>query len=212
MILALFGLVGCLTWPSEEGPFDIPLKPNLKLKMRERQWILPGVNSTPAPPEPAVTSGQCDDLEDGGPVNGPDCVTANIQCGDTIIGHTKGGVRRFDTKFWEKKFCWPGTVQHDGGDERVYRLEMPEGEWRAFVWLDTPCADLDMMAMLWDGRECPTMGSLVHRCESVIKNGETQELVELVHQGNATWYIVVEGKGEEEGPFALHVQCRRGLQ
>jgi len=212
LLLALTGCCVPLTWPSEEGAFDHDLTANLKLKTRERQWLLPGVNSTPPPPEPAVTSGQCDELSDGGPVAGPGCITSTIQCGDTIIGHTAGGVDRFDTRFYEKKFCWPGTVQHDGGGERVYKLEMPSGEWRAFVWMDSPCADLDLFALKWDGDDCPTEASMVRQCEAVLKAGKKQELVELVHQGEATWYVVVEGRGAEEGAFALHIACREGLQ
>jgi hypothetical protein len=200
------------TLPHPDGPHDAPLEPSKILPIRERRAILPGTSNIPPPPEAAVFSDQCDDLADGGPLRGRDCVTADIKCGQTIIGHTIGGVDRFDTRFYEKKFCWPATVQHDGGDERVYRLRMPEGEWRAFVYLDTPCADLDLFALKWDGDQCPTEGSLVHQCEANLKRGYGyREKVELVHQGQATWLIVVEGRGEEEGPFALHVQCREGL-
>ena len=211
MILWLLGAcTWCTTWPSEVPKFTGPVVPGLKLPIRERQWILPGVSSTPAPPEPVVTSGNCEDVSDGGPVNGPGCVTATVRFGDTIIGHTKGGVERFDSKFYEKKFCTPRTTNHDGGDERVYRLEMPQGEWRAFVWMDTPCANLDLFALKWNGDDCPTLSHNVSQCEyGQLTNGS--ERVELVHQGQATWFLVVEGRGEEEGAFALHVQCREGL-
>lgn len=205
-------LLAACTLPSEEGPFTGPLLPNLKFPLRERRHILPGMSSTPPPPEAAVTSSQCDDLSDGGPVGGPGCVTSPISCGETVIGHTVGGVRRFDTKFYEKKFCWPATVQHDGGEERVYRLEMPDGEWRAFVWMDSPCADLDLFAVKWNGDDCPTMDHNIAQCESNLQRRVGNERVELVHQGTATWYLVVEGSGDEEGAFALHVQCRPGLQ
>ncbi|HHO52467.1 MAG TPA: hypothetical protein ENK18_16755 [Deltaproteobacteria bacterium] len=211
MVWALSGLISCLSLPSEEGKFDVPLKPNLKLELRERRPLLP--SGGPPPPEAGVLPSQCDDLDDGGPVNGPSCITDRISCGDTIIGHTKGGVQLYDTRFWEKKFCWPATVQHDGGDERVYRLDMPRGEWRAFVWLDTPCADLDMMAIKFNDDRCPTIDHSLPRCEAMLKKGaRNRERIELVHQGEATWYIVVEGRDDEEGAFALHVQCRPGLQ
>lgn len=199
--------------PSAEGPFQGPLDPGVKKKVRERRLILPGVSNVPPPPEPAVTSSQCGDIDDGGPVGGPGCITADLSCGETIVGHTKGGVRRFDTDWWESNFCWPATVDHDGGDERVYRLVMPEGEWRAFVWMDSPCADLDLMAARWDGDDCPPDGVHVTHCESNlgVVRGIGDERIELVHQGQATWYIVVEGKDENEGAFGLHVQCRKGL-
>lgn len=210
LLLLLYACTWCLVWPSGDATFTGPLAPGLKLPIRERQWVLPGVSSTPAPPEPVVTSDNCGDLADGGPVNGPGCVTSTLHCGDTIIGHTRGGVNRFDSRFYEKKFCTPRTTNHDGGDERVYRLEMPPGEWRAFVWMDTPCANLDLFALKWSGEDCPTLGHNVSRCEyGELIDGS--ERVELVHQGEATWFLVVEGRDDEEGAFALHVQCRQGL-
>ena len=43
---------------------------------------------------------------------------------------------------------WPiDTLGQEGRDERVYRLTMPEGEWRAWVTMYTPCADLSMAAI-----------------------------------------------------------------
>jgi len=75
-----------------------------------------GTKSGPPPIQPGITSSQCGDLEDGGPVAGPDCITGYLECGQTIIGHTKGGVDRFNTRFYEQNFCWPGTIQRDGGD------------------------------------------------------------------------------------------------
>lgn len=202
----------CMTLPSKEGPFTGRRKPGEKLKVRERQSILPGTSTTPNPPEPAITSDNCDDIRDGGPVSGPDCVTASISCGETVIGHTRGGVKRFDSRFYEKNFCWPSTVDHEGGDERVYKLVMPEGEWRAYVWMDSPCADLDLIAMNWNDKQCPSPSAGIQRCEANIVEGVGDERVELVHQGQATWLLVVEGADDEEGAFALHVMCRKGLQ
>jgi hypothetical protein len=199
------------TLPSAEGPFEGPLVPNAPKKVRERRLILPGVSNVPPPPEAAVTSSQCGDLDNGGRPAGPGCITSDISCGETIVGHTKGGVRRFDTEWWESNFCWPATEDHDGGEERVYRLVMPEGEWRAFVWMDSPCADLDLMAARWNEDDCPPDGVHVTHCESNLVRGTGDERIELVHQGQATWLIVVEGKDQQEGAFGLHVQCRRGL-
>ncbi len=214
LVLLLAGCCFPQDWlyKSPDGPFTGPLDVRKVLPIRERQYILPGFDSSPPRPQPIVTSGNCEDLEDGGPVDGPGCITRDIQCGDTIVGHTIGGVRRLDSKFYEKKFCTPFTTNHDGGDERVYRLVMPEGEWKAFVWLDTPCADLDLFAVLHDGDDCPTMSHNLPRCEAGVMPGTKEERVELVSQGEATWFLVVEGKSEEEGAFGLHVQCRPGLQ
>jgi hypothetical protein len=150
---------------------------------------------------------------EGGPVPGPDCLTGELHCGETVTGHTDGGVWRFDSRFYEKKFCMPALWDHDGGDERVYRLTLPEGPLRAVVHLETPDADLDLVALRWDGQSCPTPESSIPRCETEPEKGRTDEVVELA-QGDAptTWLLVVEGKEQQEGPFALHVSCQEGLE
>lgn len=215
MFWMLFALTGCehgLTLPPDDGGgYSGPLKPNLKLNVRPRRRLLPGSDSSPPPPEPAIYASQCADLEDGGIIAGPDCATAEISCGDTVIGHTIGGVEKYDTRFYERNFCTPALTNHDGGDERVYKLTLPPGDHKAFVTLDTPCADLDIAAMKITQDTCPAEGSIIHQCEMYPKSGTSREKLELVSQKHSVWWIVVEGKPGEEGPFALHVQCREGL-
>jgi len=166
----------------------------------------------PVGPEPVLTNESCDQLDDGGPVAGPECITAEITCGETVIGHTRGGTQSFDSKFYDKKFCTPATTNHDGGDERVYRLKMPAGDWTATAWLDTPCADLDLAGIeVSAGDTCPTMESAVPRCDMWPQGHGKRESIELTSQEPTTWLLVVEGKNDQEGPFGLHVTCRQGL-
>jgi hypothetical protein len=179
-----------------------------KVRLVEHKTFVPVGNNLPQPEAP-LTSGQCDQLEHGG--KSGECITADITCGESIVGHTRGGVKRFDTAFYTSKFCTPNTTHHDGGDERVYRLRLPEGPRRAIVTLDTPCADLDVAAILWNGDACPTNAHVVSRCEMQPKPGNTREQLELVSQHASTWLIVVEGKASEEGAFGLSVQCLDGL-
>lgn len=156
----------------------------------------------------------CDDMQDGGPVE-DGCVTADLKCGDNIIGHTVGGVDRYDTTFYEKKFCWPSTLQHDAGNERVYRLTMPDGEWRAWVTLYSPCEDLNVAAMRFDDDTCPTIDSMIKVCEMSVKKSTITDRIELTTQTPSsyepTWYVVVEGPDDKDGPFSLHVQCAPGV-
>jgi hypothetical protein len=210
-------LTGCIdssfTMPSKEGAFKGKLSTGLKMPFRERVAILPGSDSRPPVPEYAVHKEQCDDLDHGGPNSGPDCVTDVIECGETIIGHTNGGVHRYDSRFYEKNFCTPYTTNHDGGDERIYQLTMPDGDYSAFVYLDTPCADLDMAGMRWSDLDtCPRADTMISQCEMwPDAYARDREYMRLVSQKGSTWLIVIEGKGDEEGAFALHVQCRPGL-
>jgi hypothetical protein len=199
----------------EPEPEPEPDLPELELGHVDKpasRMPLPGTNTGPAEPDPAVTDQMCDDVTDGGPIGGPDCITADIECGDTIVGHTIGGSNRFDSRLYEAKFCTPRTTDHDGGDERVYRLKMPAGEWTATVWLDTPCANLDLAALMVTADDtCPDIKGNVPRCEMWPKPRGKREKVELASQKPTTWLLVVEGQDEEEGPFALHVACEKGL-
>jgi hypothetical protein len=144
---------------------------------------------------------------------GPDCVTAKIACGDTVVGHTRGGASAFDTRFYESQYCTPALTNHDSGDERVYLLELPAGDRHAKVWLDTPCADLDLAAIrVIDAATCPTPGSTIKQCEMSVQPGTRRDRVEFASQVASSWLLVVEGKGDAEGAFALTVTCGQGLQ
>lgn len=165
-------------------------------------------------PKAAVTTAQCDQLADGGPVLGPDCLTGVLSCDQAMIGHTLGGVQRYDSRFYESKHCTPFTTDHDSGDERIYRLDLPEGEWHYEVWLDSPCADLSLFAFPGGSADsCPVPGTVMRTCEASVRSGSAREHVDIVHQGSpAPWFVVVEGVDDEEGVFALHVTCRPGVQ
>lgn len=177
--------------------------------------VAPQPAAPPGPDEPplAMTRDNCQDLQHGGPVSGPDCVTQRVKCGDVIYGHTLGGTQVFDTKFYERHKCTPATTDHDGGDERVYLFEFPDGDHSAWVWLDSPCADLDLAAIrVPDGVEgCPTLEHGIRQCEMWPKPGNRREKVLMVSQGGSKWLLVVEGKGKEEGAFSLTIQCKPGL-
>jgi len=156
-------------------------------------------------PAPGITADQCTKTTDGGPLM-DDTLTGVLKCGDKITGHTKGGVQRFDTKFYEKKMCTPGTTNHKGGDERIYRFE-EVADQIAYITLDTPCANLDVAAIQSKDGKPPTIDSSVDRCEMPMKKGTKRERLDLFARDPVTWYIVVEGIDEEEGAFALTVDC-----
>jgi hypothetical protein len=207
----LLALVACdFTLPSKEAaPSDDQIKPGAALPARERQLILPAKAPGPPPPEAGISPSQCNTMTDGGPVKGPDCVTQEIHCGETVIGHTRGGVNRFNSQWWRQYFCWPDTVNHNGGDERVYKLHVPlEGRIMTTITLDTPCANLDMMVFPWSGSTCPGLDANIPDCESMRKAGTERERVDEVDDGPITYLVVVEGTDEEEGAFSLTVQCQ----
>jgi hypothetical protein len=172
--------------------------------------IRPGSVTTPAAPGDALGADQCNSLTDGGPLLADGCLTGRLKCGDKITGHTRGGVNRYDRKFYEKKYCTPATTDHDSGDERIYLLEITEPGMRAIVTLDTPCANLDLAAFTAStGESCPTIDDTVGRCEMNVKGRTTREKVDLFNTEPEKWFVVVEGQGDAEGAFGLTVQCEK---
>ncbi len=173
--------------------------------------VLPATSdSRPEPPPSPISSDSCEDLQDGGPVDGPGCLTAVIQCDQTVIGHTRGGVQRYDTEWYDDHHCTPGVTDHDGGDERVYRLDVPDGDYVAFVTLYSPCADLDVAAYLGTPADCPADNAPLSRCDENRVAGRRDERLTLASQHAASWYLIVEGVQQNEGLFGLSVQCRPG--
>lgn len=183
----------------------------------DQKWIMKPASAVTAPEWPIglVEPDMCGEITDGGPVSADGCITDELRCGDNIIGHTVGGIDQYDTAFYEKKFCWPATVKHDEGNERVYKLKMPSGEWRAWVTLYAPCGDLNVAAIRHDADTCPTMEDKIKVCEMSVKKTRIADRIELTTQTPSTlepqWYIVVEGREKNDGVFSLHVQCAPGL-
>lgn len=158
----------------------------------------------------ALAAADCDTVESEALEPGT-CITGKLSCGDTVVGHTVGGSNQFDSRFYEKFFCTPATTDHDDGNERVYELELPDGAQHADVWLDTPCADLDLAAMRWDEPGCPTGASPVSTCEMNRADGKRGEHIRIASRTASRWLIVVEGEGMDEGAFGLRVTCGAGL-
>ncbi len=166
-------------------------------------------------PAPGITLAQCGDLTDGGPVHGPDCVTAEIQCGQTIVGHTRGGVNLYNTRFYERNTCWPGTRNHNGGDERVYmfvadkspRFQSGEERQRISVYFDTPCADLTLTWMQHNRvGQCPSADGSVPRCDSMNPFNRKRRENITVDKGEVI-YFLVEGGDDAEGAFSISLEC-----
>jgi len=181
--------------------------------------LLPGTKSDPDLPPIQLKASQCKDMTDGGDLKVSDCITDTIECGQTIVGHTRGGVALFDTKFYEKNFCTPATTNHDGGDERLYKFKFPEGPYRAKFILDSPCADLDISVLSVTNPDSCMTGKErnIYECDMRPQDGTKREEVEAVTDGLKgrlrDWLVVVEGKSnskgepEEEGAFSITVQC-----
>ncbi len=169
--------------------------------------VQPGKITTPGEPPVALLKESCGGITDGGPVI-DGCMTAEVHCGDVITGHTRGGAQKLNTKFYEKYFCTPGTTNHDGGDERIYKLVVDKPQMRVLAYLDSPCANLDIAAFReGSGSTCPDVNGSIPRCEMQIKK-EARKFVDIRDNDPTSYWIVVEGQGDaDEGAFSLSIQC-----
>jgi len=213
--MTLFALLlACSSTPSGDAALEAPEStPKLEIDNEARPDPLRGTPSAPAEGEPpfGIQQDDCENVPQNAGVDGPDCISGTISCGETVVGHTIGGTNHFSTRFYEKHHCTPATTDHNGGEERVYLLNMPDGDWTADVYLDTPCADLDLAAVKWTGDACPNESSPVGRCEMTVRDGGSREHVRLSSRKATSWLVAVEGKSDNEGAFAVVVQCREGL-
>lgn len=200
-------LAACSSGPTAPPASDVAPTPGAaapKLQLGSTTGPAP----VPAEPDNAVIKrADCDAVEPGEPPQ-DGCFSGTLSCGDEVVGHTLGGGNHFDTRFYEQYFCTPATTNHDGGDERVYRLQMPDGLWQVEVTLDSPCADVDLAAFPWDDESCPDKTARIDQCEMNRQSGTKRERVQFVSQSAGAWLLVVEGEGEHEGAFGLRVTCQ----
>lgn len=202
-MLILLAALGCGDTPQPVTPETHRPEPP-RLEVGATRLAEPQADPT------ALTDIDCDAVSSP-PVDDATCITGTLSCGDSIVGHTEGGVQRFDTRFYEKFFCTPATTNHDSGGERVYVLEMPEGKHHAVVELTTPCADLDLAVMRYEGDGCPDHTSTIDVCDMNRKKGRQGEKVRIASKDRSRWLVVVEGVDDQDGAFGLKVTCGEGF-
>lgn len=138
---------------------------------------------------------------------GKDCVTAELVCGDTIVGTTEGGLSEYDDKFYSGDSFCSSLPDNYSGTERAYRFAMPANA-EAVVSLDSACGgDMDLIAIRWpDEHTCPNIHHTIGQCDEDDSKGDGQlELFSDRHP--RTFLLVVEGKDGADGEFGLKVDC-----
>lgn len=132
------------------------------------------------------------------------CVTAELACGQIVEGHTEGGQSLWSDAFYRAHYCLPLPERYTG-PERLYRLRVP-ADTRVKARLESPCADLDLFALIWSDDTCPTVDHLATECEADDHAGGGE--VQVVTDRNPkTLLIGVDGKAGATGPFRLQVLC-----
>jgi hypothetical protein len=138
------------------------------------------------------------------PREGPGCITSRISCDDRIQGTTVGGSQHFDGDRYLHSYCFPTTAESHRGPERVYAFELRAGQ-RASFELSSPCADLDLAVLRWEGTGCPPATAGITECEG--KNRGGGGTASVWNNRDAHYLVVVDGSADQGANFELSVRC-----
>jgi hypothetical protein len=148
----------------------------------------------------------CDDDSRASRPLSSDCITAEVKCGQAILGHTAGGSSVWDDTFYRSKFCAPADEGTYLGRERIYWLDSPT-EVEVQVELKSPCEDLDLFLVTWsDPNVCPTANNSVSSCEADTSRGGGRVISQNINHGY-TYLIGVESRDGKDAPFEIEVRC-----
>ena len=200
------GLVACV--PNCQGDVSGPSVPvPWAKKAAEAPQKLQEVITLREPKKSLSEDGlACDDTSHVADKLANTCVTKELSCGQTVEGHTKGGVDHWSNAFYRGKACTPLPQDYDG-PERVYRLVLPARQL-ADITLATPCADLDLFGMVWsETTRCPGEEHNVTVCDADVDTDGGHLRLFTDHHPQ-TYLVVVDGKRAAEAPFRLKVECQ----
>ena len=145
----------------------------------------------------------CDRNLDSSAPAGPDCVTTELACSDTVEATTEGGSDIADGDTYLAWYCSTAPEEH-AGSERVYEMSFTERTSVTFA-LDAACDDVDLYVMDWENDTCPTIDSRVTQCEDSDETGDDSITVDAF-EGDR-YLVFVEPKDGTDTNFRLVVNC-----
>lgn len=130
-----------------------------------------------------------------------------LECGSTVTGSSHVGAARWGDDFYQRAFCTPKRSRYDDAPEVLYRLEVPENT-QAEVVLESPCADLDVVAVAWQLDGVPGVEHVgrIRECEMDTKSGGGKLTLTTVDKAQV-FLVGVDGKDGDEGNYRLTVSC-----
>ena len=185
LVVAILGCGGC----DEVGKMAAKAVPALK-------EVNPDLGEPDLACEPPIPTGSAQG-----------CAIRTITCGDQVEGNNAGGNPNWGDDFYQKAFCTPERHDYDESPEAVYRLKVP-ADIQADVRLESPCEDLDLVAVGWQDDSCPTLAHTIRirECEMGTKKGSDSVRVTTVSKPQ-TYLLGVDGKNGATGNFRITVKC-----
>ena len=148
---------------------------------------------------------ECDVSRAPAKIGGPDCVTEELACGESIASTTAGGDQIIDGPALQTWFC---TIAGDSdylGPERVYEFVHPGDSSEVTVSLTEPCGGLELFVMSWQNEDaCPVEGEGVLQCDEASGTGE----VKIWDNEERRYLVIVDGADVDGGiPFSVSLTC-----
>jgi hypothetical protein len=144
------------------------------------------------------------------------CITKTIECGDEIDATNEGGAREFDDEFYQVSTFAPFGANYGDSPEVVYQLKLGP-HTHADLTLVSPCADLDLGTMLFEGKNGGLKGCPVPRGNHQDTNMSVSETavdtiaIETTKPSGKklsdNYLVIVDGKKGDVGNFRLDVKC-----
>ena len=133
------------------------------------------------------------------------CIANELECGDSIVATNVGGPSTLDggayASFWACAVV--GTDSYTGSEQHFYFTHPGTGYIR--IGLDSPCEDLDLFAVRFDGGSCLQEGISIVECDGQVSSGGGWFYI--WNNEPAGYVIVVDGANGETGPYGVTVNC-----
>jgi len=147
----------------------------------------------------------CDNVPDPPEWSSSTCIAETLSCGDTVRAVNTGGPSQLQgseyASFWACEVV--GDQSYSGSEQHFFFTHPGNGDVR--VGLDSPCEDLDLFVMRWDGNICLQPGHSVLECEGAV--GSRGGTINIWNNAAVGYVIVVDGPHGEEGPYAVTLDC-----
>lgn len=146
----------------------------------------------------------------GSGTSGGECTTDQLFCGDFVQATTVGGSTHYDTDQYEQAGIATGSENWDA-PERAYTLRQPVGQaMRITFW--GPCDDMDVAVC--QGWECSDTAEVQQNdCSALLTRGDEGSFYRdfpAPSSGVREFEVVVDGRDDAQGNFALQVECFGG--
>jgi hypothetical protein len=147
---------------------------------------------------------ECDEEVDPLSYDSSTCIAHTLSCGETISGINTGGPSNVDGSDYSSIWaCEVTGEQSYTGPEMHYEFIHP-GDGEVFIYLDSPCANLDLFVMQHDGG-CVSSSSQIFECEADISSDGGS--VRVWNNEPKRYVIIVEAPTDVFEPYELSLDC-----